>query len=83
MRTIDDAKRQSLQQITPDSKNYEDVLNSAFGHLRSSNRMNVAMSRQRKLLIVVGDRGLIHEEGAAVAIPALQRFDALCRRQGL
>lgn len=83
VRTIDDAKRQSLQQITPDSKDYEEVLNSAFGHLRSSNRMNVAMSRQRKLLIVVGDRGLIHEEGAAVAIPALQRFDALCRRQGL
>jgi hypothetical protein len=33
-----------------------------FGHLLLENRLNVAMSRQKRLLIVVGDRGMIQDD---------------------
>src|SRR5262249_5842169 len=33
-----------------------------FGHLLLENRLNVAMSRQKRLLIVVGDQGMIQAE---------------------
>ncbi|MBN0266904.1 hypothetical protein JTM79_36445, partial [Pseudomonas aeruginosa] len=33
-----------------------------FGHLCLYNRLNVAMSRQKKLLVVVGDTGLLQSE---------------------
>jgi superfamily I DNA and/or RNA helicase len=40
----------------PDNKNVNDGhLNHKFGHLLLPNRMCVALSRQRRLLIVVGD----------------------------
>ena len=49
-----------------------------FGHLMLENRLCVAMSRQRRMLIVVGDREqAISAEGAA-AVPALAAFDELC-----
>lgn len=40
----------------------EDNLNKHLGFLRIPNRVNVAMSRQKRLLIVVGDRSLAAEE---------------------
>jgi hypothetical protein len=45
-----------------------------FGHLCSSNRLNVSMSRQRKLLVVVGDPELVEGELAANHIPGLVDF---------
>jgi hypothetical protein len=41
--------------------------------------MNVAMSRQRKLLIVAGDLALAEGPDAEEAVPALAAFATLCR----
>lgn len=57
----------------------EKQLNGKYGFLRLASRMNVAMSRQRKLLIVVGDRGMTDGEEAQEAVPALVSFIELCR----
>jgi hypothetical protein len=45
-----------------------------YGHLMSSNRMCVAMSRQKKLLIVAGDDEMLVGDGAAAAVGPLVRF---------
>lgn len=57
----------------------ERLLNRKYGHLRVSNRLNVAMSRQRKLLIAVGDKRMAEGSESAEAVPALTAFLALCR----
>lgn len=56
-------------------------LTRRFGHLRIANRMNVAMSRQRRLLIVVGDSQMARDEDAKEAIPALAAFLKLCEEE--
>lgn len=61
------------------SEAFEEAANSKYGHLRLSNRMNVAMSRQRSLLIAVGDKSMAEAPGADKAVPALSAFLALCR----
>ncbi len=61
-----------------DAGAYEKAANGKFGHLRLSNRMNVAMSRQRSLLIAVGDRAMATGSEAAQAVPALAAFMRLC-----
>lgn len=53
-------------------------LNHLFGFLRLPNRMNVAMSRQRQMLICVGDSQLATNEFAKEGIPALHAFYQLC-----
>ncbi|WP_082563692.1 DEAD/DEAH box helicase [Nocardioides sp. Root140] len=47
---------------------------SLFGHLCLYNRLNVSMSRQQKLLVVVGDPSLVTHELAADFIPGLVDF---------
>lgn len=59
----------------------EDQFNRQFGFLRLPNRMNVAMSRQRKMLICVGDAQLASCEEAAEAVPALYAFYKMCGGQ--
>jgi len=46
-----------------------------YGHLLLENRLCVAMSRQRRLLIVVGDLDFVR---SAEALPALRSFVTLC-----
>ncbi|MOA62281.1 hypothetical protein D3C78_1876470 [compost metagenome] len=53
-------------------------LNRQFGFLRLPNRMNVAMSRQRQMLICVGDAALASNPDAQEAVPALAAFYQLC-----
>ncbi len=53
-----------------------------YGHLTSSNRLCVALSRQKRLLVVVGDMQMVTGELAAKAVPALHGFLALCQSQG-
>ena len=51
----------------------------AFGHLRIMNRLNVAMSRQRRLLVVVGDRdGLANNQLAHDHLAPIAEFSKLC-----
>jgi superfamily I DNA and/or RNA helicase len=45
-----------------------------YGHLMLENRACVAMSRQKRLLIVVGDRAMIEGDVAAEAVRPLVRF---------
>jgi superfamily I DNA and/or RNA helicase len=51
---------------------------SRYGHLMSLNRMCVAMSRQKVLLIAVGDVSLLQAPNAKEAIGPLTRFYELC-----
>lgn len=53
-------------------------LRRKYGHLMLENRLCVAMSRQQRLLIVVGDSGMLKGEMAAEAIPGLVKFYELC-----
>ena len=48
-----------------------------FGHLMSPNRLCVAMSRQKRLLIVAGDDGMLRSPQAATAIGPLVQFRKL------
>ena len=57
------------------------LLTGKYGHLRLANRLNVAMSRQRKLLVAVGDRGMAEGTEAEEAVPALAEFLKLCRKE--
>jgi hypothetical protein len=49
-----------------------------YGHLKSANRLCVAMSRQKRLLVVVGDRAHFRGEDARAAVPGLSSFLQLC-----
>ncbi len=48
-----------------------------FGHVTSPNRLCVAMSRQKRLLIVVGDDGMLRAPNAPRAISPLVEFHKL------
>ena len=54
----------------------------AYGHLTSPNRLCVSMSRQKRLLVVVGDKAMVEHELAKVAIPGLVGFLDLCKTRG-
>jgi superfamily I DNA/RNA helicase len=49
-----------------------------YGHLMSPNRLCVAMSRQKRLLIIVGDPEMLRAPHAAEAIGPLVKFRELC-----
>lgn len=51
----------------------------AFGHLLLENRVNVAMSRQRRLLVVVGDRAQFEGEHRSDCVPGVTNFLRLCK----
>lgn len=54
-----------------------------FGHLCLYNRLNVSMSRQKKLLVVVGDTGALQNQLAEDFVPGLVDFLQLCQREGV
>jgi hypothetical protein len=54
----------------------------SFGHLSLYNRLNVSMSRQKKVLIVAGDSGSLQGEIAAKYVPGLVDFYRLCCSDG-
>ncbi|MFE5854641.1 DEAD/DEAH box helicase [Streptomyces sp. NPDC056500] len=51
-----------------------------YGHLTVKNRLCVAMSRQQRLLVVVGDDAMFGP-GAPEAVEPLTEFLALCRKE--
>lgn len=53
-----------------------------FGHLTSANRLCVSMSRQKRLLVVVGDKSLVDSEVGRRAVPQLAAFAQLCEDHG-
>ncbi len=71
--------RQNWKQRTDDE---EKQARSLFGHLCLCNRLNVSMSRQKKLLVVAGDSGLLQSDLAEKFIPGLVDFYKLCQSKG-
>ncbi|MCV6587818.1 MAG: AAA domain-containing protein [Marinobacterium sp.] len=71
----------SLVRTAPKQKTLEgdEALNRAYGFLRLDNRLNVAMSRQQRLLIVVGDKALAQHGATVEAVPSLPAFLELCK----
>ena len=49
-----------------------------YGFLMFENRLCVAMSRGKKLLICVGDSGMLKDDSAQDAIPSLIDFYDMC-----
>ena len=54
-----------------------------FGHLCLYNRLNVSMSRQKRLLVVVGDSSLLKGDLPEEFIPGLVDFHKLCLKEGV
>ena len=59
------------------------VAQRTFGHLCLYNRLNVAMSRQKRLLVVAGDSSLLNSDLAREFIPGLVDFHDLCQKEGV
>ena len=55
---------------------------SGFGFLQLYNRLNVSMSRQKKLLVAVGDAAFYDTDQAREQVPGLADFLKVCRNQG-
>lgn len=71
------------QNWRPKDDDREKQARGVFGHLCLYNRLNVSMSRQKKLLVVVGDAGLLQNQLAVDFVPGLVDFLKLCREQGV
>lgn len=67
----------------PKSDDREKQARGLLGHLCLYNRLNVSMSRQKKLLVVVGDSGLLQNPLAIEFVPGLVDFLKLCREHGV
>lgn len=61
----------------------EKVSISTFGHLMSENRLCVSVSRQKKVLVIVGDGELVNMELSQKKIPALYNFYQLAKNEGV
>lgn len=68
---------------TPRDGDPESQARGVFGHLCLYNRLNVSMSRQKKLLVVVGDVGLLQSRLATDFVPGLVDFLHLCQSEGV
>lgn len=69
------------------SKERQEIGLRHYGFLISQNRLCVALSRQKKLLIIVGDAGAFLEGDwgrlAALCVPALRRLAEKCKDEGV
>ena len=61
-----------------DSEEGEKEQQRLFGFLMSKNRLCVSMSREKKVLVVTGDKKLFTSEIAKTAVPELNAFIELC-----
>jgi hypothetical protein len=61
-------------QLTP-----SELARRRFGHLTLANRLCVAMSRQKRVLVAVGDAAMFDDELAREHVPGLHAFLKLCR----
>ncbi len=70
--------------IEKEGKTWTDEIEAriSFGHLCLYNRLNVSMSRQKRLLVVAGDSGLLLNDLAEEFIPGLVDFLQLCKTEG-
>lgn len=79
-------RSQSMEDLPPHIRSEEDYKKKQqklFGHLMSENRLCVSMSRQKRVLAIVGDGDLANEQIAVDAVPALKNFYDLCHEKGV
>ena len=79
-------RSRDMNALPPHIRNEEDYKKKQqklFGHLMSENRLCVSMSRQKKVLAIVGDGGLANTPIAEDAVPALKKFYDLCHEKGV
>lgn len=79
-------RSQDMNALPPNIRNEEDYKKKQqklFGHLMSENRLCVSMSRQKKVLAIVGDGVLANTQIAVDAVPALKNFYDLCHEKGV
>lgn len=62
---------------------FEKEASGKFGHLRSTNRLNVAMSRQRRFLLAIGDAEMYRGPFALQAVPEMSAFLELCEAEAV
>jgi DNA polymerase III delta prime subunit len=74
--------RTSRENRKPKDDDREKQAHSLFGRLCLYNLLNVSMSRQKKLLVVAGDSGLLKSDLAVEFIPGLVNFYKLCLEKG-
>ena len=73
--------------LTPDEGDpvameaFERQASGKFGHLRSANRLNVAMSRQKRYLLCIGDADMYRGAVASNAVPEMSAFLDLCETE--
>lgn len=79
-------RSQDMNALPPHIRNEQDYKKKQqklFGHLMSENRLCVSMSRQKKVLAIVGDGVLTNTQIAVDAVPALKNFYDLCHEKGV
>jgi superfamily I DNA and/or RNA helicase len=79
-------RSQDMNGLPPHIRNEEDYKkkqHKLFGHLMSENRLCVSMSRQKKVLAIVGDGVFANNQIAVDAVPALKNFYDLCNELGV
>lgn len=79
-------RSQDMNALPPHIRNEEDYKKKQqklFGHLMSENRLCVSMSRQKKVLAIVGDGVLANSQISVDAVPALKNFYDLCHEKGV
>lgn len=79
-------RSQDMNALPPNIRyelDYKKKQQKLFGHLMSENRLCVSMSRQKKVLAIVGDGVLTNTQIAVDAVPALKNFYDLCHEKGV
>ena len=79
-------RSQDMNALPPHIRNEQDYKKKQqklFGHLMSENRLCVSMSRQKKVLAIVGDGVFANTQIAVDAVPALKNFYDLCHEKGV
>ena len=60
----------------------ENSLRKKYGFIRTPNRLNVAFSRAKSLIKVVGDKSMFSSESAQKAIPQVWSFvNEMCEKK--
>lgn len=84
--TLDPAKINWRAVEDPKAKQHARIGRRHYGFLTSENRLCVALSRQKRLLVVVGNGALFSgpygSRLAAAYVPALKAFYELCEQKG-
>jgi superfamily I DNA and/or RNA helicase len=81
VRTFERIKLQNTSNLSEDEK--QKKMQRRFGFLMSKNRLCVSMSRQKRVLVVVGDKDLVLSEIGREAVPELSAFYELCKEKGV